>query len=410
MKSLLLVAFAAILFFLSSCSSSSEKSFKGLLRPGEYSLVFDMDTLSIPIQFHVNDQGTWSIVNWTEHIQIDSINWTDSTFHAKMPLFNTSLQGRVTDDHSFSGNWTDHARQPLYEIPFTARKTDLPRLPKDKTPDQLIYSVLFSPETPLAHDDAIGMFYRYDTLLYGTFLTRSGDHRFLQGRYQEGDKQILLSGFDGAHMFHYKARVKGDSLIGKFYSGKHHSANWIGVLNPKAKLQHPDSISKLKNPATDFAFKVRADTGDSLLFNKENLSNKVSIVQVSGSWCANCTDETKFLQELYGKYGNKGLQIIPVQFERTDDFQAARAQVKTQHDELGLTYPSYFGGKIGKGAANKVFTSIDNITAYPTAIFIDKKGDVRKIHTGFYGPGTGDFHRIYTTELDSFVQMLLNEE
>lgn len=396
---------------LSSCEGgSAKKSFKGLLQPGEYSLVFDMDTLSIPIQFHVGENGGWSIVNWTERIEVDSISWSDSTFSAKMPLFNTTLNGRVINDSTFSGSWTDHARQPLYEIPFLAKKTDLPELPKGKNPDQLIYSVLFSPEIPLSHDDAIGMFYRYDTLLYGTFLTRSGDHRFLQGRYNEGDKEIMLSGFDGAHMFHYKAVVKGDSLIGKFYSGKHHSANWVGVMNPKARLQHPDSIAKLKSPDAEFVFNVRAESGDSVRFNKENLSGKVSIVQVSGSWCANCTDETKFLKELHGKYSAKGLQVIPVQFERSDDFEIARKQVQTQHDELGLSYPSYFGGKIGTGAANRVFTSIDNITAYPTAIFIDKKGEVRKIHTGFYGPGTGDFNRIYTTELDSFVQMLLNEE
>lgn len=408
LKSFFTLAVVALLLLTSCDNNSPQKPYPGLLLPGDYHLVFDMDTLTIPAQLHVNDKGQWSIQNWTEQIPIDSITWTDSTFHAKMPLFNTSFSGRVMDNQTIAGKWTDHTREPLYEILFTAKKADLPLLPKDRSPEKLIYTVLFSPDVPLSHDDAIGMFYRYDTLLYGTFLTRSGDHRFLQGRYHENE--IMLSGFNGAHLMYYKATVKGDSLIGKYYSGKHYSTKWIGVRNPQAKLQHPDSISKMKNPNEEFTFKVRAENGDSVLFNKENLSGKVSVVQVSGSWCANCTDESRFFQNLYSRYESKGLQIIPVQFERTEDFDAARKQVHAQHQELGLTYATYYGGQAGKGMVNKVFTAIDNITAYPTAIFIDKNGVVRKIHTGFYGPGTGDFYKIHTTELDSFVQMLLNEE
>lgn len=385
-----------------------EKGYKGLLLPGDYMLVFDMDTLAIPAQLHIDNDGEWSVVNWTERIDIDSIVWIDSTFKAKMPLFNTTLTGRVTNNTTIVGKWTDHAREPLYEIPVHAKRSSFPQFPKDKTPEKLIYSVLFSPEIPLAHDPAIGVFYRYDSLLYGTFLTGSGDHRFLQGRYH-GDR-ITLSGFDGAHLFHYSAQLHGDSIVGKFYSGKHHSANWAGVLNAQARLVHPDSVSKLKNPDEEFRFKVRNDLGDSVLFNKENLSGKVSIVQVSGSWCANCTDEAKFFKALYDKYNTKGLQIIPVAFERSADFVQVQKQVHAQYKELGLTYLPYYGGQMGKGAANKVFTGVENITAYPTSIFLDKQGVVRKIHTGFYGPGTGIFYEMYTTELESFIQMLLNEK
>jgi len=370
--------------------------------------MFNLDSLSIPAQLHINAQGQWSIINWTEHIAIDSILWTDSSFTAKMPLFNTSLSGRVLNNQTIEGKWTDHARTPLYEIQFTATLSNFPALPKDKSPEKLIYSVLFSPESPEDHDDAIAVFYRYDSLLYGTFLTKSGDHRFLQGRFI--DDKITLSGFDGAHLFYYHAGAHNDSLTGKFYSGKHYCANWLGTLNPQAKLQHPDSVSKLIDPHKEFVFKVRDDNGDSVLFNREKLKGNVSIVQISGSWCANCTDETKFFKTLYDKYKNQHLQIIPVAFERTENFEDAKTQVHKQFKELGLTYLPYFGGKMGKGAAKKVFAGIDNITAYPTSIFIDKKGMVRKIHTGFYGPGTGDFYKIHTAELESFIQMLVNEE
>lgn len=395
---------------MTSCSEKSTPSpHSGLLLPGDYEFVFDLDTLQVPLQLNINEKGNWSFINWTEHIEIDTITWQDSTFQMKLPLFNTTLSGRVVDNQTITGKWIDQTRVDLYEIRFTAKKSNFPPLPKEEQFEKLVYSVLFSPDNPPAHDDAVGLFYRADSLLYGTFLTGSGDHRFLQGRYHVDRNRMTLSGFDGAHLFYYSANIIGDTLLGEFYSGKHYSTNWRGVLNPQAHLQHPDSISKLTNTDNDFIFKVKNSEGDSVQFGPQNLSNSVSIVQISGSWCANCTDETKFFKSLYEKYHSKGLQIIPVAFERTDNFEDAKRQVLSQYKELGLTYLPYFGGKVGGGAAKKVFSGIDNITAYPTSIFIDKKGKVRKIHTGFYGPGTGSLYKIHTAELESFVQMLLNE-
>jgi hypothetical protein len=34
---------------------------------------------------------------------------------------------------------------------------------------------------------------------------------------------------------------------------------------------------------------------------------------------------------------------------------------------------------------------LSHFLAFPTTIFLDKKGNVRKIYTGFSGPGTGQY-------------------
>jgi hypothetical protein len=47
--------------------------------------------------------------------------------------------------------------------------------------------------------------------------------------------------------------------------------------------------------------------------------------------------------------------------------------------------------------------------SYPTCIFIDKAGMVRRIRTGFYGPGTGDHYLHYKRNLEAFVVQLLAE-
>jgi len=52
---------------------------------------------------------------------------------------------------------------------------------------------------------------------------------------------------------------------------------------------------------------------------------------------------------------------------------------------------------------------LNHIMSYPTSIFLDKKGEIRKIRTGFYGPGTGKYYTEYTQNTNDFIQELLAE-
>jgi hypothetical protein len=52
---------------------------------------------------------------------------------------------------------------------------------------------------------------------------------------------------------------------------------------------------------------------------------------------------------------------------------------------------------------------LNKVMAFPTSIYIDKKGIVRKIYTGFYGPATGDAHIKFVEETTRFVEKLLAE-
>ena len=52
---------------------------------------------------------------------------------------------------------------------------------------------------------------------------------------------------------------------------------------------------------------------------------------------------------------------------------------------------------------------LNHVLSYPTSIFIDKKGKVRKIHTGFNGPATGKKYDEFKKEFEDFMEMLINE-
>lgn len=72
-------------------------------------------------------------------------------------------------------------------------------------------------------------------------------------------------------------------------------------------------------------------------------------------------------------------------------------------------YELLFGGEVGKENVANALPELDNFSSYPTTIFIDKAGKVRKIHTGFNGPATGLFYDEFKKDFNALVDSLLAE-
>ena len=72
--------------------------------------------------------------------------------------------------------------------------------------------------------------------------------------------------------------------------------------------------------------------------------NKVVIVQILGSWCPNCMDETNFLvNTYYPKYHSQGVEVVGLAYERTTDFaksQKTLQQLITRF-KCALSYFNY---------------------------------------------------------------------
>jgi hypothetical protein len=69
-----------------------------------------------------------------------------------------------------------------------------------------------------------------------------------------------------------------------------------------------------------------------------------------------------------------------------------------------------FGGEVGKESIAGALPELDNFSSYPTTIFIDREGKVRKIHTGFNGPATGLFYQEFIKDFNAVVDSLLTAE
>jgi thiol-disulfide isomerase/thioredoxin len=140
----------------------------------------------------------------------------------------------------------------------------------------------------------------------------------------------------------------------------------------------------------------------------ERFRNKVVVIQIMGSWCPNCLDETNFLVPFYDRLNEKGFEVIGLSFEKTGDFQKAISLVNRLKQRLHVKYPLLIAGD--RQNISSALPMINRIMGYPTTLYIDRKGRVRKIHTGFSGPATGGEYDKFRDDFTAFIQKLLAEK
>ena len=130
-----------------------------------------------------------------------------------------------------------------------------------------------------------------------------------------------------------------------------------------------------------------------------------------GTWCPNCLDESKYYAEVYKQYNEKGLEIVALAFEYAKTKEKAFAGIKRLQDRIDINYPILLAqtGTTSKTKAQEKLPMLNHVLSYPTTVFVDKKGKVRKIHTGFNGPATGEKFEEFKAEFTEFVGVLLEE-
>jgi thiol-disulfide isomerase/thioredoxin len=134
---------------------------------------------------------------------------------------------------------------------------------------------------------------------------------------------------------------------------------------------------------------------------------KVVLIVFAGSWCPNCHDAASFLATLYREYRERGLEIVALMFEHFGDFEKAAAAVNGLRAKFGIEYPTLIAGISDKESAAEKFPQLSGIRAFPTTLFMDRQGRVRRIYTGFSGPATGEHHtRLRQTFIEQIDKLL----
>jgi thiol-disulfide isomerase/thioredoxin len=418
MKRILLLS--AFLFSISVFATNDP-----ILRMGEWRGVLLLnDTTELPFTFEIAHPGTsysdpffLTVKNAGERIVVEDFRFGPDSVSWRMPVFDSWFRCKYENDTAFSGMFYNRSASRPYELKFRA-EFGKKRFNVDNSKYggfRKIHDIngkwecTFSPG--LADSSkAIGIFSRdKHGIVTGTFLTETGDYRYLEGE-EDGDNEVMLSCFDGSHAFLFKARWQaGGSLKGQAWYGKYGHEEWTGFPNEKFQLRDPEKLTWITD-STNVNFTFNDLNGKPVSLSDPQFAGKVVIIQVMGSWCPNCMDETAWMAEIYKKYHKQGLEVIALAYERSTDTAKANPNIRRVRDRFGAEYTFLNTGKSGKDAASASLPFLNGIMSFPTTIYIDRTGNVRRVYTGFNGPATGAAYLKDTAEAERFIQQLLAQK
>ena len=362
----------------------------------------------LPFKFVIakkNKTFVFTIFNGEEKITLIQDQITKDSLKLSFPLFNSTLFLNIKSNSLISGYWQNLNKGVNYKIPcdLTSFSKTSHSSPLDPVNFGGKWESTFEPNTVDAYK-ATGLFNQNKSAINGTFLTETGDYRFLSG--EVNGNTLLLSCFDGSHAFLFTGKMQNDSIYGSFFSGKHWETTWEARKNETFQLTNPDSLTFLVD-TTKFHFELKDLQGNKFTFPNDSLEGKITIIQIMGTWCPNCMDETRYFKELKNKYRDQGLEIISIGYEVGDAFEEHSAKIASLQKRLDLDFIFLVGGGANKDLASEHFKMLSHIISFPTAIFIGRDGQIKKIHTGFSGPGTGEHYLNYMKETALLIESML---
>jgi len=123
-------------------------------------------------------------------------------------------------------------------------------------------------------------------------------------------------------------------------------------------------------------------------------------------------DETAFLSEYYKANKQRGVEMIGLAYEYSTDFKRSKQGLSKFQRRFQVDYPILVTGVTTSDSllTEKTLPQVTPIKVFPSSIFIDKKGIVRKLDNGFYGPGTGEHHEAYKKAFYAFMDKLIEEK
>jgi thiol-disulfide isomerase/thioredoxin len=381
-----------------------------------------------PIQFGLRVESTYrkkltaTIFNGSaESIEIPEVSIEDSTLVLNIAHYDSQIAlTKDTSNDRLVGDW----RKRRGTDKWAEMKVNAEKIVDRKDTGNDEFDAKFSGQWTVkfssSNDPAIAIFKRTDVEstkgnsfpnirpISGTFLTTTGDYRFLAGS-QSGPDEVTLSCFDGAHAFLFKMKSQSDgSLKGDFWSANTWHETWTATRDENAKL--PDAFTQTTKTDTKITSLSFPDLeGIMTSLDDKRFAGKARLIYVFGSWCPNCHDAAAYFSALQKKYEGQDFSILGLAFELTDDSERNAKQIRKYLVRHGCTYPVLIAGPSDKKLATKAFPVLDRVRSYPTTLFVDGEGNIKAVHTGFTGPATGKAFEELKTKFESQIEAMLND-
>jgi len=398
------------IFFFVSCENKSS-----YLREGVWRGVFSFQGTESPFNFSVEDDTTGTIkvflLNGAERFALDSVRYERDSVIIPIDVYDAILIAKINDDSLrgyFRKNQSDKqgiffkaARNQEFRFDFTQAK-----VPPTEVDLSGKWSVILTGENGSSRY-VVGEFTQTENDIKGTLLTTTGDYRYLTG-VVDGDS-LKLSSFSGSNPTLLRTEIVDSlHLKGEFVSPGG-ITTFAAVKSDTAKLPDPYSLTYLNNGFDKFTFSFPDLNGVPVSLESQKYQGKVVVVTIMGSWCPNCLDEAAFLSPWYEANRDRGVEIIGLSFERKDDLSFAKVRLEKFIKRFDINYDILFAGLADKKEASAKLPALNKVLSFPTTIIIDKRGRVRKIHTGFSGPATGSHYQEFIEHFNRDINEALED-
>jgi thiol-disulfide isomerase/thioredoxin len=395
------------ILFLFSCQKNTHKT----LQKGTYRAVLKVqDNQELPFIFEVKNDSLLHIFNADEIISVDEITYQNDSVKIQTPFFEGYIIAKI-EDNRLKGSFIKPSLDSI--VPFEAAKGSVRFSSTNAATTNITgnWETIFSKNYEHEKYIAKGIFNQKGKHVSGTFRTTTGDYRYLEG-IVTGDS-LRISTFDGAHAFLFTAKITDSTMNGFFYSGNHWKEPFTAKLNNEYELPNEENLTFIRKGYENFDFSFPDTRGRIVSLSDPEFQNKTIIIQIMGTWCPNCLDESKFLVNYLKENPDKEIKVIALAFEVAKTREVAFQRIKRLKERLGIRYPillAQYGNLADKKLAQQKLPMLNNLISYPTTLFLDKKGSIQKINTGFNGPATGKKYKVFKNEFENFMNVLSSKE
>ena len=246
---------------------------------------------------------------------------------------------------------------------------------------------------------------------FATILRIDGDTGTISGAFADG--AFHLSRFAGERPTSLTITPRPDGTLGLILidgSGRRDlkalrpaAARTAGLAAPTDPTRH----TSVQDPAETFRFSGVEIGGKAVTNADPRFKGKVVLVNIMGSWCPNCHDEAPFLAELDARYRARGLQIVGLDFENSDQLKTLD-RLKAFVARYNLRYNILVGGE--RSQVNERLPQAVNLNAWPTTFFLDRHGKVHSVHVGFPSRGSGPYDLEARAQISREIEGLLAQK
>ena len=350
-----------------------------------------------------------ALVNGTVESPFTAVSWDGSSLVLDLAHYDGKLVARLEGDR-LAGTFTRAIPSGKFDVPFRAVRVApaLPKPPKGSPSLTGDWGVDMGEGEKASR--LLATFWQDGGRATGTLLGSTGDFGPMHGTWD--GKALVLTVFDGVFIYRLDGTVGADgALSGTFRARNGVPTPWKGrrleAAGAAKWLPDGGSIVRAKDPQARVAFAFPSAPGKVVSLDDAELKDMPVVVSISGSWCPNCHDEAPVLEEIYRRYRGKGLAVVSLSYEYTEDAERSFRQIGRFRERHGITYPILFAGTSKAASGSSPISLLDGWQGYPTTLYLDRNHRIVKAYSGFDGPSTGPRFAVQKKEIEETVKGLL---